>query len=82
MMTTAEIVRELHSAVCPVCHREKVKRVALCGTCLNVLPPHMRDGLRKSFGMGFEQAYEQAKRCAQERRLTASQVGAGRHAKR
>lgn len=79
MMTAAEIVRELHSAVCPSCHAPKEKKAALCSRCYVTLPEHMRAELRLPIGKGFEAAYENARRCAKQRRVPASGVRAGRH---
>jgi hypothetical protein len=76
-MTQADVIRELHSDMCP-CGERKVKKTAFCAGCWKLLPPHMQKSLYQKLGQGFERAYEQAKRCIVERRKTAKEVSAGR----
>lgn len=79
MISSVDLVRELHSATCPTCLGPKVKRTHFCNSCYRVLPAHMAQSLRLPIGNGREKAYDEAKRCVRQRRATASDVGAGRH---
>ncbi len=81
MITAAQLVKELHSATCPACNADKIKKTFFCGKCYAVLPRHMAHALRQELGKGKEQAYDEAKRCIRQRRATASQMKmkAGHH---
>ncbi len=79
MMTTAEAVRLQNATCCPSCGRAKECGRSLCRECMIVLPPHVRDALLFAKREKLAPRYEEAIRCAVQRRQSASVVNAGRH---
>ncbi len=78
-MTLPEALAELAATVCSACGYEKRSGHSFCRGCYNMLPPHMQAALyRKS---EYARRHEEAKRCIAQRRLKASEVGAGRFTK-
>ena len=53
-----EILHVLSSSVCESCGNPKSPRKSHCRACYFALPPRMRSALYRSFGHGYEEAYE------------------------
>lgn len=83
MMTREESTRAHNATCCAGCGAAKPVGQPLCTACLRVLPNHMRsDVLFTKRNEGLERKLEEAIRCAKQRRMTASEVGAGQHTRR
>lgn len=78
-MTLAQALEERASTTCPGCGHEKRSGHSFCRGCYNMLPPHMQKALYQK--REYAQRHEEAKRCIAQRRLKASEVGAGRFTK-
>jgi hypothetical protein len=79
VITRAAAYRALMCVVCDVCDQPKTSGRSFCSRCSALLPKHMSSELNRRLGEGYEGAYEDAKRCIEQRRQTAKEVGAGRH---
>lgn len=55
-----QLVRSLHSMVCPACGRRKKYGHTLCGRDYRALPPLMRTALYLRIGAGYERAITEA----------------------
>jgi len=58
-MTASEAARIVNSRICR-CGANKIRKVALCGACYDILPDELRRALWPRIGRGFEAGYEAA----------------------
>lgn len=80
MITHAQAIADLDGAICKGCGRKKGAGKSVCWKCWKLLPRHMQTALYDS--IGYSESYANALRCIEQRRMTAKEVGAGRHTRR
>jgi hypothetical protein len=59
-MTAVEIAGQFKGKACHGCGGKKGERKAFCWPCWDRLPAELKPGLYRTFGDGFEAAYEAA----------------------